>query len=442
MDKESFSATLLAVLLSVIVSPYGLTFTISYFEKQAMKELEEEMKKYGDLQVHPLYFAINSKSRGQWGHQDKILKIIFDLNLEIIDFRSWHAAEFNYSHDQPLTRESFYVRDLDYLLPPTAHLNADENKRLLNRVRTIRDRFLFTLGAESAVSIKRWLPGITKQDDQLDPTDNYTKAMFGGDFKPKVKRSAEYCRKAAFKQAHSIMSVMQRKATIEEIKRVSTKNLPGLSEIQRQNSIKQLQKEIGVALDVPAEDNQAETSMTYSVAPQEHVGNVSGAGAGHRGKAGGAGVLPVNDKTINIVTPFTDDDREGAKNWTREVSQVSYIYGDEDSQHHKLPDYSLTRTPKLLSNYTPQIRGLALPSRPLAMQTLQEHEEHDDHHQGMDQIHMTAQMEAEDAAERDESEKWSQHLSFSDDPEKQKARGVDKAYRHTALDSMVAGDET
>ena len=160
MDSESFSATLLAVLLSVILSPYGLTFTISYFERAAMKELEAEMAKYGDLQVHPLYFAINSKSRGQWGHQDKILKIIFDLHLEIIDFRSWHAAEFNHSHDQPLTRESFYVRDIDYLLPPTAHLNTDEHNRLVKRVRTIRERFLFTLGAESSVSIKRWLPGM------------------------------------------------------------------------------------------------------------------------------------------------------------------------------------------------------------------------------------------------------------------------------------------
>lgn len=215
--------------------------------------------------------------------------------------------------------------------------------------------------------------GITKQDDQLDATDNYKKAMFGGDYKPKIKKSAEYCRKAAFKQAHSIMSVMQRKATIEEIKRVSTKNIPGLSEIQRQNSIKHLQKEIGVALDVPMDDNQAETSMTYSVHPHEHVGNVSGAGAGHGGQAGGAGVLPVNNKTINIVSPFKEDD--GASNWNREVSQISYIYGDEDSQHHKLPDYSLTKTPQLLSNYTPQIRGLALPSRPLAMQTLEEDEE-------------------------------------------------------------------
>jgi len=194
--------------------------------------------------------------------------------------------------------------------------------------------------------------------------------------------------------------VMQRKATIEEIKRVSTKNLPGLSEIQRQNSIKQLQKEIGVALDVPAEDNQAETSMTYSMAPQEHVGNISGAGEGHGGKQGGAGVLPVNNKTINIVSPFTEED--GAKNWTREVSQVSYIYGDEDSQH-------------------------------------------DDHHHGMKQIRMAVITPSNHnngvngaeagAPEQEQSEQWSQPLSFSDDLEKQEQLGVDIKYGHERFDS-------
>jgi len=419
MDKESFSAVLLAVLLSVILSPYGLTATISYFERKAQKSLEAEMAKYGEMTVHPLYFAINSKSRGQWGHQGKILRIIFELNLEIIDFRSWHAAEFNHSHHQPLTRESFYVRDMDHLMPPTRHLNEAEKRRLVERVQLIREKFLFTLGMESSVSIKRWLPGITVKDDTLNPADSYREAMFGGEFKPKIKKSAEYCRKKAFKQAHSIMSVMQQKATIEEIKRVSSKNLVGVSEIQRQNSIKQLQKEIGVALDVPIDDNQADTSVTYSVQPHDHEGHFSGrsdlAGRGHGGQKGGAGVLPITSKTINIVSHF--DGKDGARNWNTELSEIDYIYGDEDSEHHKLPDYSLTKTPQLLANYTPQIRSLNVPSRPLAMQTLAEDEEHDDHHHKMEQaIEMAPNEEntENDEPKEEQSEQWSQPLSFSD----------------------------
>merc|ERR1719400_1065929 len=317
IDKESFSAVLLAVLLSVIYSPYGLSFTISYFEKQAQKQMNERLSEFEDTNVHPLYFAINSKAKGQWGHQDKILKTIFDLNLEIIDFRSWHAPEYNPSHDQPLTKQSFYVQDLSVCLPPTRHLDAQEKDRLLARVQTIRGELSETLGAEAVISIKRWLPGVTKGDDTLDAADNYTKSMFGGDFKPKLakRKTAEYCRTAAFKQAHSIMSVMQRKATLEDLKRVSSKRLPGLSELERQTSLNML-AEAGTANETSVTRNNDEKPF---------------------------GALPVTDGTININDHFREQQDQ-----QDEASHMSYIYGDEDSQHHKLPDYSIShRTPKL-----------------------------------------------------------------------------------------------
>merc|ERR1712087_257751 len=306
-----FSAVLLAVLLSVIYSPYGLSFTISYFEKQAQKKMNERLSEFEDTNVHPLYFAINSKAKGQWGHQDKILKTIFDLNLEIIDFRSWHAPEYNHSHDQPLTKQSFYVQDLSVCLPPTRHLDAKEKESLLARVQAIRTELAQTLGDGAVISIKRWLPGVTKTDDTLDAADNYTKSMFGGDFKPKLakRKTAEYCRTAAFKQAHSIMSVMQRKATLEDLKRVSSKRLPGLSEMERQTSLKMLAEANGGA------KMGAKSSMTRPDGDRPF------------------GALPVTDGTINIAGGHFkagDDDVS--------CTHMSYIYGDEDSQHHKLPD--------------------------------------------------------------------------------------------------------
>merc|ERR1719411_791878 len=153
MDKESFSAVLLAVLLSVIYSPYGLTLTISYFEKQAQKKMDEHLSEFEDTNVHPLYFAINSKAKGQWGHQDKILKAIFDLDLEIIDFRLWHAPEFNTTHHQPHTKESFYVQDKQAVLPPTKYLSAQEKKVLAERVKHIRDVLAEALGEKAVVNV-------------------------------------------------------------------------------------------------------------------------------------------------------------------------------------------------------------------------------------------------------------------------------------------------
>ena len=159
IDKESFSAVLLAVLLSVIISPYCLRLTLVHYEKQMHKKLDKRLKKYGDTNAHPVYFAINTKARGKWGHQDKILHRIFQLNLTIIDFRSWHAPEYNYSHHQPLTKESFYVMDQNLALPPTKHINLEQKLKLKDRVKDIRTSFKECLGDKAVINIKRWLPG-------------------------------------------------------------------------------------------------------------------------------------------------------------------------------------------------------------------------------------------------------------------------------------------
>merc|ERR1719242_2738038 len=117
---------------------------------------------------------------------------------------------------------------------------------------------------------------------------------------------------------------------------------------------------------------EAEASVTFTGAVEDHNRTTSAAatgqsdGAGHTGAtgAGGAGALPVSDGTINIANGnhFKDDD----------PSMMSYIYGDEDSQHHQLPDYSMSHmTPKLIPATTP----IMAPSAP-AMTTLAE--DHDD----------------------------------------------------------------
>merc|ERR1712129_401976 len=212
--------------------------------------------------------------------------------------------------------------DLNVCLPPTRHLDESEKKNLLTRVQNIRAELSQTLGDGAVISIKRWLPGVTKTDDTLDAADNYTKSMFGGDFKPKLakRKTAEYCRTAAFKQAHSIMSVMQRKAKLEDLKRVSSKRLPGLSEMERQTSLKMLAEANGGA------KMGAESSMTRPDGDRPF------------------GALPVTDGTINIAGDHFKSNADDES-----CTHMSYIYGDEDSQHHKLPDYSIShRTPKLV----------------------------------------------------------------------------------------------
>jgi hypothetical protein len=266
--------------------------------------------------------------------------------------------------------------DTNLALPPTKHLDSVEKNELMTRVKQIRADFRGVLGEKAVINIKRWLPGVTKSDDKLEPTDDYAKAMFGGEYKPKHKKTADYCRTAAFKQAHSIMSVFERKNTLEDLARRSKASLHSMYSVRSLDDLdrKRTMEELGNIISLSnlfatspkatqheqSEDKNESCSITFSESPQpgkndEEKGNGGGetqskasrskqarkgndghSGAGHGGRAGGAGAVPVSSDVINIESHFEQD--EGDKH--RDESYMSYIYGDEDSQTHKLPEYS------------------------------------------------------------------------------------------------------
>jgi len=359
LDDESFASVLLAVLLSVIYSPYLLTLTISYYNKKQQKDMDAHLKQYEDTNLHPLYFAINTKSRGSWGHQDKILKKLFNLNMEIIDFRSWHAPEHNTTHHMPLTKDSFYIQDMDTALPPTKHLDAHEKNVLRERVKVVRAELRDALGESAVISVKRWLPGVTKEDDKLDPTDAYHKSMFGGDYKPKHKKTAEYCRQSAFKQAHSMISVFERRNTLEDLARKSKASIHSMhsrqmSEVDRERTMKELGNLQSLSnLLVAAEmqdmatydDDQSMTKDMPETNNQKLHRQLSqhiSFGSGGFGDDEANTIVPVTSDIINIVHSHFEQEEEESLNGAQqpENSHMSYIYGHEESMQHHLPEYS------------------------------------------------------------------------------------------------------
>eukprot|EP00487_Bulimina_marginata_P001909 TRINITY_DN1451_c0_g1_i3.p2 TRINITY_DN1451_c0_g1~~TRINITY_DN1451_c0_g1_i3.p2 ORF type:complete len:165 (+),score=10.92 TRINITY_DN1451_c0_g1_i3:1111-1605(+) len=63
-------------------------------------------------------------------------------------------------------------------------------------------------------------------------------------------------------------------------------------------------------------------------------------------------------RLIFIHSHFEEDESTLEKHRTKDESHMSYIYGDEDSQHHKLPEYSV----ELLAQahgFQPQLGDLA-----------------------------------------------------------------------------------
>jgi len=234
---------------------------------------------------HPLYFAINTTSKqGHYGHQNRILNSIIHLQLEIIDFRSWHerSRRKHRSKGQRMssTQDCFYVQDTITSLPPTRHLKPKQKQMLKERVREIRSALEQALSGKAQISIKRWLPGVAKKDDTE-----------GG---VSMRNSTEFDPQDAFKQAHSIMRNFELKQSQRELAR-----LAGGTEAE--------------------ESRQARTSKSH-----KHQSEIAGALAesqkyGH----------PVENTSENL--PMEDEDEQEDSD-----EEMSYIYGDEDSQHQKL----------------------------------------------------------------------------------------------------------
>merc|ERR1712048_1096484 len=253
-----------------------------------------------------------------------------------------------------------------------------EKSVLLDRVKVIRAELRDALGESAVISIKRWLPGVTKKDDELDPEDAYQKSMFGGDYKPKHKKTAEYCRQSAYKQAHSMISVFERRNTLEDLARKSQasihsmysedggrkrtmsdadrrhKTLTELGNLQSLSNLLAATSPKGGNSDKFSFDDENDADKPIPKIIRQLSGHdVAASGAGNFGQtgAGGAGALPASSDIINIVNSHFTEESEDKSNKKREASRMSYIYADEESQHHKLPEYSMDQQEMANANH-------------------------------------------------------------------------------------------
>lgn len=102
IDEELYSSVVLAILLSTIVAPFSLKFTISYFNKQALEDVEkaeqemlnvdvEDQIKDGIVDGSFVFFCINTTSHAAWGTLPSLMATLLKNELTVIDHRSWHS---------------------------------------------------------------------------------------------------------------------------------------------------------------------------------------------------------------------------------------------------------------------------------------------------------------------------------------------------------------
>ena len=184
ITKKQFASIILAVLLSILTVPYLLRQSLMYSNNAGKLKIEKCRKETGTSigtgtkvtsadtkHIHCAYFVIDTKSLSHWAQQDELLHTIIDtLNLEIIDYRTWHE---HHRADASIFNE-LYVKDSSLMLEPTKHLETHEMDSLKQRTKHIRKEIKRALRIDKEnkngrVIIKRWLPYIEQQNDHQDP---------------------------------------------------------------------------------------------------------------------------------------------------------------------------------------------------------------------------------------------------------------------------------
>eukprot|EP01083_Nonionella_stella_P041707 112976_1 len=153
--------------------------------------------------THFVYYRIQTKTFGKWGHQDRLLRCLYSqLKLNLIDFRVFNELHDDYS---PFIEDVFFVKDTQLQLLPTNQLEAADEAKLLKRVHFIRRCIKDALQDKRAkINIMRWLPGIRKDEDSGTLLDEE-----GAISDPKRILPVAYVRTEAYKQARFALSTRQ-----------------------------------------------------------------------------------------------------------------------------------------------------------------------------------------------------------------------------------------
>jgi hypothetical protein len=133
-DNETYAAIILAVLLSTIIAPFSLRMVISKSLRLGKKRVEEaeaeilsreEDLEKGIRENTVLFLCIQIESEPAWGLLSNILRTMVDLDLEVIDSRSWHPE-----HEVTVSVNEMYVKDSE---PVTDESSVDERLELIKQ---------------------------------------------------------------------------------------------------------------------------------------------------------------------------------------------------------------------------------------------------------------------------------------------------------------------
>ena len=159
IDQTTFSAAILAVVVSVIVSPVLLRITIKRSNRTAMSLIQEQEAAEGRTDEVPVCYHLRTESHLAWGLNAKLMELLRTEKVDILDFRSSQDSSSNFVVNE------LYLRDTTTTAPPIDVEFAAVTRRIGQLLAVLSP--LFTDGG--TVQLDRWLPG---QDDDGDEDQN------------------------------------------------------------------------------------------------------------------------------------------------------------------------------------------------------------------------------------------------------------------------------
>jgi len=169
IDLDLYSSVVLAILLSTIIAPFSLKYTISYFNKRALVDVEnaekemltgdaEDQLKNGIMDGSFVFFCINTTSHASWGTLPNLMKALATLDLGVIDHRSWH------SRFEDTVINEMYVKG-------TAVGDTD----ICNYIEEIERAVKLGIKQEdSVVSVNQWMPNVVEEIAGGQPSSHGT----------------------------------------------------------------------------------------------------------------------------------------------------------------------------------------------------------------------------------------------------------------------------
>lgn len=165
IDQSLYSSIVLAILLSTVIAPFSLRYTINKYSARGklsmsisgndkLKELEAEIKSLtSEKEQIPLFLHIRVDSIATWGLFGFLLRSIQELKLDVIDHRTFHP------HGDEFLSNEVYAKDNEM------SIDLHNIEAVNNRLREIREKLCNDLDQENTtVEVTQW----TMQSDPFN----------------------------------------------------------------------------------------------------------------------------------------------------------------------------------------------------------------------------------------------------------------------------------